>query len=221
MAKKITEIEAELQEWEFLKQLPKELEGFTLREGTGVKGNILNIASYVDEANHACVDLIYTGETFDYVIVKNLGLHTFRDDRFFTRDKDKFAEVVLNKLLSLLQEMGKSKVKQMGYESEVMGFNEWEDWKTLPKQIGNFELYITPDNPLEYINGSWVILDYSDFANGNQLMFLYNSFRNELFAEMKKGNLPLTTEEFNANSLEALSALIKVKLEKTLTALEK
>ena len=221
MAKKITEIEAELQEWEFLKQLPKELEGFTLREGTGIKGNILNIASYVDEANHACVDLIYTGETFDYVIVKNLGLHTFRDDRFFTRDKDKFAEVVLNKLSSLLQEMGKSKVKQMGYESEVMGFNEWEDWKTLPKQIGNFELYITPDNPLEYINGSWVILDYSDFVNGNQLMFLYNSFRNELFAEMKKGYLPLTTEEFNANSLDALSALIKEKLEKTLTALEK
>jgi hypothetical protein len=221
MAKKITEIEAELQEWEFLQQLPKELEGFTLREGTGIKGNILNIASYVDEANHACVDLIYTGETFDYVIVKNLGLHTFRDDRFFTRDKDKFSEVVLNKLPSLLQDMGKGKAKGMGYESEVMGFKEWNYWKTLPKQIGNFELYITPDCPLEYINGSWIILDYSDFANGNQLMFLYNSFRNELFAEMKKGYLPLTTEEFNANSLEVLSALLKEKLEKTLTALEK
>lgn len=221
MAKKITEIEAELQEWEFLQQLPKELEGFTLREGTGIKGNILNIASYVDEANHACVDLIYTGETFDYVVVKNLGLHTFRDDRFFTRDKDKFAEVVLNKLSSLLQDMGKGKAKEMGYESEVMGFKEWSYWKSLPKQIGNFELYITPDCPLEYINGSWIILDYSDFANGNQLMFLYNSFRNELFAEMKKGHLPLTTEEFNANSLEVLSALLKEKLEKTLTALEK
>ena len=221
MAKKITEIEAELQEWEFLQQLPKELEGFTLREGTGIKGNILNIASYVDEANHACVDLIYTGETFDYVVVKNLGLHTFRDDRFFTRDKDKFAEVVLNKLPFLLQDMGKGKAKGMGYESEVMGFKEWSYWKSLPKQIGNFELYITPDCPLEYINGSWIILDYSDFANGNQLMFLYNSFRNELFAEMKKGYLPLTTEEFNANSLEALNALLKEKLEKTLTALEK
>ena len=221
MAKKITEIEAELQEWEFLQQLPKELEGFTLREGTGIKGNILNIASYVDEANHACVDLIYTGETFDYVVVKNLGLHTFRDDRFFTRDKDKFAEVVLNKLPSLLQDMGKGKAKEMGYESEVMGFKEWNYWKSLPKQIGNFELYITPGCPLEYINGSWIILDYSDFANGNQLMFLYNSFRNELFAELKKGYLPLNTEEFNANSLEVLTALLKEKLEKTLTALEK
>lgn len=221
MAKKITEIEAELVEWEFLKQLPKELEGFTLHEGTGIKGNILNIASYVDEANHSCVDLIYTGETFDYVIVKNLGLHTFRDDRFFTRDKDKFAEVVVAKLPSLLQDMGKGRAKAMGYESEVMGFKEWDYWKKLPKQIGNFELYITPDSPLEYINGSWVILDYSDFVNGNQLMFLYNSFRNELFAETKKGYLPLTTEEFNANSLEALSALIGEKLEKTLADLEK
>ncbi len=221
MAKKITEIEAELQEWEFLKQLPKQIEGFTLREGTGIKGNILNIASYVDEANHSCIDLIYTGETFDYVIVKNLGLHTFRDDRFFTRDKDKFAEVVLAKLSSLLQDIGKSRAKTMGYESEVMGFKDWDYWKTLPKQIGNFELYITPDCPLEYINGSWVILDYSDFTNGNQLMFLYNSFRNELFAETKKGYLPLTTEEFNANSLDGLSALIGEKLEKTLTDLEK
>ena len=221
MAKKITEIEAELQEWEFLKQLPKQIEGFTLREGTGIQGNILNIASYVDEVNHSCIDLIYTGETFDYVIVKNLGLHTFRDDRFFTRDKDKFAEVVLAKLPSLLQDMGKSREKTMGYESEVMGFKDWDYWKTLPKQIGNFELYITPECPLEYINGSWVILDYSDFTNGNQLMFLYNSFRNELFAETKKGYLPLTTEEFNANSLDALSALIGEKLEKTLTDLEK
>ena len=109
----------------------------------------------------------------------------------------------------------------MGYESEVMGFKEWDFWKTLPKKIGNFELYITPESPLEYINGSWVILDYSDFANGNQLMFLYNSFRNELFAETKKGYLPLTTEEFNANSLEALNALIEKKLEKTLNDLEK
>ncbi|MBR5486440.1 MAG: hypothetical protein IKV70_00525, partial [Phascolarctobacterium sp.] len=113
------------------------------------------------------------------------------------------------------------RVKAMGYESEVMGFKEWDYWKTLPKKIGNFELYITPESPLEYINGSWVILDYSDFANGNQLMFLYNSFRNELFAETKKGYLPLTTEEFNANSLEALNALIEKKLEKTLIDLEK
>ena len=127
----------------------------------------------------------------------------------------------MNKLPSLLQDMGKGKAKGMGYESEVMGFKEWNYWKTLPKQIGNFELYITPGCPLEYINGSWIILDYSDFANGNQLMFLYNSFRNELFAEMKKGHLPLTTEEFNANSLEALSALLEEKLEKTLTTLEK
>ena len=52
-------------------------------------------------------------------------------------------------------------------------------------------------------------------------MFLYNSFRNELFAELKKGHLPLTTEEFNANSLEKLTALIEEKLQKTLEGLEK
>ena len=221
MAKKITEIAESLHEWELLKKLPKRLGSFTLREGSGINGNILNIASYVDETNHCSVDLIYTGETFDYVVVKNVGLHTFRDDRFFTRDQDHFGEVVLKNLPGLLESMGKHNCRTMGYEAEEMGFASWDYWRKLPQKIGSFELYITPDCPLEYINGSWIILDYSDFENGNQVMFLYNSFRNELFAELKKGYLPLTTEEFNANSLEKLTALIEEKLQKTLEGLEK
>lgn len=221
MAKKITEIEESLKDWELLAKLPKNLGSFELRAGTGISGNILNIASYVDETNHCSVDLIYTGETFDYVIVKNVGLHTFRDDRFFTREQDRFAESVLKNLPALLEEMGGGKSKSMGYEAEEMGFAKWNYWRQLPQKIGNFELYLTPEHPLEYINGSWIILDYSDFDKGNQIMFLYNSFRNELFAEMKKRYLPLTTEEFNANSLSKLEQLLKEKLEATLSALEK
>ena len=71
MAKKITEIEEGLKDWTFLEQLPKEISGFKLKEGTGINGNILNIASYVNDEIHCSLDLIYTGETFDYVVVKN------------------------------------------------------------------------------------------------------------------------------------------------------
>lgn len=221
MAQKITEIEAGLKDWELLKKLPKKIEGFVLKEGSGIQGQIINIASYVDEINHCSVDLIYTGETFDYVIVKNIGLHTFRDDRFFSRDQSHFAAMVLQELPALLHEISNKKEKSMGYEAREMGFAQWEYWKTLPKKVGNYELYITPETPLEYINGSWVFLDYSDFTNGNQLMFLYNGFRNELFAELKKGYLPVTTDDFNANSLAVLENVMKKNLLNTLQELEK
>ena len=221
MAKKITEIEESLKEWSFLEQLPKEISGFKLREGTGIDGNILNIASYVNDESHCSLDLIYTGETFDYVVVKNIGLHTFRDERFFSREQERFAEAVLKNLPSIINTISRSSASKLGYESKVMGFDSWDFWKSLPKQIGEYELFINPEKPLEYINGSWIILDYSNFAKGNQIMFLYNSFRNELFAELKKGNMPYTTDLYNATKLAQLEELIKKHLQETLNELEK
>jgi len=220
MAKKITEIEESLKGWEFLNQLPKEVSGFKLQAGTGINGQILNIASYINEELHCSLDLIYTAETFDYVLVKNIGLHTFRDERFFNRDADKFAEAVLKNLESILAKISRSSSKKLGYESRVMGFDKWDFWKSLPEKIGEYQLFINPENPLEYINGSWVILDYSNFSKGNQVMFLYNSFRNELFAELKKGFMPKTTDLYNANKLEKLEALIKKHLQETIKELE-
>ena len=44
---KITEIEAQLGEWEFLKELPQEIDGFKLTMGQGIDGQILTIASYL------------------------------------------------------------------------------------------------------------------------------------------------------------------------------
>ncbi|MBQ9762995.1 MAG: hypothetical protein IJV92_01415 [Phascolarctobacterium sp.] len=220
MAKKITEIEEGLKDWEFLKHLPKEISGFKLQEGRGIEGNILNLASFVNEEIHCSLDLIYTAETFDYTLVKNIGLHTFRDERFFNRDADKFAEAVLKNLPNVIEKVSRSMNKKLGYESKVMGFDTWNYWKTLPEKIGEYELFVTPDKPLEYINGSWVILDYSNFSKGNQIMFLYNSFRNELFAELKKGFMPLTTDLYNANKLEQLEKLIKQHLQETLNELE-
>lgn len=220
MAKKITEIEESLKDWEFLKELPKEINGFQLQDGTGIKGQILNIASYVNEEMHCSLDLIYTGETFDYVVVKNIGLHTFRDERFFSRDQNRFAENVLKNLPSIIDTISRSANSKLGYESKVMGFDKWEYWKSLPKTIGEYELFINPEAPLKYINGSWIILDYTNFAKGNQIMFLYNSFRNELFAELKKGYMPYTTERFNATTLDQLGGLIENHLYKTLEELD-
>lgn len=224
----ITEIEQELESWLLLKELPSVVGEFKLISGSGISGQILNIAAYVNEKSHCRLDIIYTSETFDYVPVKTVGLHTFRDERYFCRDKDRFAQMLLKHLDEIISDVNNLKQHHIDYEAEELHFEKWDYWRSLPKKIGDYELFITPDNPLAYINGSFVFLDYTDFIHGNQLYFSYNVFRNEIFAEMKQDNLPLTTNIFDvANSvpdnkkLARLTELLQQHLEPVLNNIKK
>lgn len=218
---KITEIEAQLNEWEFLKELPPEIDGFKLTMGQGIDGQILTIASYGNEAMHSKLDLVYTSETFDYVPVKTIGMHTFRDIRYFCRDRDKFAKLMQENLPELLADINREKKHRMGTLVEETGLASWEYAARLPQKVGGFELFIAPDNPIDYINGSTLFIDYSDFEHGNQLVFFYNTFRNEFFAETKQGFLTGITHEFDCRNLEALEKLLDENLEAALQKLGK
>ena len=224
----ITEIEANLKDWNLLKQLPQQVGSFQLVPGTGIKGQILNIAAYVNEAARCRLDLTYTAETFDYVPVKTVGLHVFRDERLFYRERDKFAALVLQDLPRLLDEIDMEKHHDMNWEAQTLGFDKWDFWRTLPKQVGDFELFITPDKPLAYLNGSYIFLDYTDFKRGNQIYFAYNIYRNELFAEKKHEYFPLTTNVFDVSKsvkderkLDRLAELLEAHLQRTMQDLEK
>ena len=226
--KPIEEIAAELKDWELLAQLPQEIEGFTLQPGTGIKGQILNIAAYVNEAMHCRLDITYTSETFDYVPVKTVGLHTFRDERYFCRDRERFGQMLLTQLPELIRNVDRKTLHKMPFEAAELGSEKWEFWRSLPRELEGYELFITPDNPLPYINGSFIFLDYTDFAGGNQIYFSYNIFRDELFAEMRSHNLPLTTESFDVKAnvpaggkLAALEQHLRERLQETLVSLKK
>lgn len=224
----IQEIEAGLQDWDLLRRLPQTVGAYKLTPGTGIDGQILNIAAYVNEKAHCRLDITYTSETFDYVPVKTVGLHTFRDERFFCRDKDKFTAMLLEHLPDLINGIDRQDARGMGYEAEPLHFGQWDYWRGLPQKIDAYEMFINPDRPLRYINGSIIFLDYADFARGNQIYFSYNIFRNELFAEMKQNKLPLTTELFNVpgsvpdeRKLAALSELLDAHLQDALRDLAK
>jgi len=233
---KIEDIAASLPEWEFLQKLPEQIGCFKKTPGKGIEGQILNILSYVDEPHHRRLDLTYTKETFDYIPVKVVGLHVYRDERFFCRDKAKFAELMAEHLPALLEEISYDTATVYSYEAKDLHFEEWDYWKTLPKKIGSFELYITPDRPVTYINGSTIFLDYTDFENKSQLFFLFNSFRTEVFGEMLQQNVPVTTNDFTVpvedrqgrratikpeNILPTFTKLLEANLEKNLAVLAK
>lgn len=225
---KLKEIAEELKTWPLLTQLPKTIDGFSLLPGSGIDGQILNIAAYANEKMHCRLDITYTGETFDYVPVKTVGLHSFRDERYFCRERERFSEMMLANIGDILRGIDRNFKHKFPYEAAGLHFEDWDYWRSLPQTINGYELYITPDNPLPYINGSVIFLDYTDFARGNQVYFSYNIFRDELFAEMKQHNLPLTTEAFDVpgripseDKLAVLSRFLERDLFKVMETLKK
>ena len=206
--------------WDFLQNLPEEVFGFTLQEGGQLNRNEFTLASYVNEDWHRRLELIYTKETFDYVPVRQAGLLRYRDLRYITRDKDVFAKNITQVLPRLLEETTPDYLPRSGHMLKSKGILDWAFPDTLPDRIGSFVKFIGPRRPLDFINNSTVILDYVDFACGNELVFLYNRARNEFFAENKKAFIPNTIHDFDALKLETLENLIREKLETYLLALE-
>lgn len=209
----IEEIRETLDGWEFLKELPEEINGFTLHQDRTIDGQVLNIASYRNDAVRCRLDITYTSETFDYVPVKIAGLHQYRDIRYFFRSRERFAEHVKDKLPALVHDIDIRTRHDLGVIIKATGLPEWTYGEKLPEKIGRFELFIRPENAIEYINGSIIFLDYTDFATGDQLVFLYNRFRDEFFAETKHALKPDNITDFDAKSLPQLEALLDEKLE--------
>ncbi|MBQ9697434.1 MAG: hypothetical protein IJV46_02710 [Acidaminococcaceae bacterium] len=205
--------------WEFLQKLPREMFGFTFQEGGQLKGHEFVLCSYEYETWRRRLELVYTKETFDYVPIRQVGLHRYRDLRYITRDKDVFAATMSEVLPRLLEEITPTYIPKSRHMLEEKGILQWHFPDTLPERIGRFVKYIAPQHPLDFINNSTVILDYADFSAGDELVFLYNRVRNEFFAESKTRFFPNTIHDFDAVSLEELETLLSEKLEAYLLAM--
>ena len=215
--------------WEFLQKLPKELHGFTFIEGGLIlpiekpgyplvdcgdkRGHELLLGAYENEAARRRLELIYTKETYDYVPVRQVGLNRYRDFRYITRDKDVFAEWITGAIDRLVEETAPGYMPRAGHMLKAKGILDWHYPDKLPERIGNFVKFIGPQYPLEFTNGTFIILDYVDFAGNNELMFLYNRIRDEFYAENKKRLKPNTIHEFDAKKLPDLEELLEEKLE--------
>jgi hypothetical protein len=217
----IDEIQKQTREWEFIKKLPDTIGAFHKKLVDKIEGQILYICRYEAPELKAKADIIYSSETFDYILVRTMGINTYRDMRLIYKERDIFAEKTAHYLPEVLRDMEKPEEVNLGEMVEDKHLKEWEYGKSLPSKIGPFELYIRPDRAIEHINGSVIIIDYTDFSRNDQLIIMYNRLRNEFFGELKINGLFRTTREFDAKNLDGLRKLLEEKLEKTLAWITK
>lgn len=215
----IAEIAEQVKKWEFIENLPAELNKFKKVMKIEKQGQVLFICRYVNDLLKARLDITYTSETFDYILCRTMGLNEHRDIRFIYKERDIFEREVSTHLEDILAEMSAPENRKLGYLVEEKGIPNWEYGNNLPGKIGSFELYLRPKEAIRHINGSIIFLDYSDFGRRDQLVLLYNVLRDEIFAELKIAGVFRTSRSFDCKTLSELEEKLKACLEETLSSI--
>ena len=180
----ITEIQEETKSWDFIDQLPEQVGQFTRKRVGTIDGQVLTICRYEAPALRASLDITYSSETFDYILVHTMGMNSYRDIRFIYKEKGYLrpegAELPA-RILDAMEHPRKVNLGEMVEEKRHphLGLRQ----QPAGKKIGPFQLYIKPANAIEHINGSIIVIDYSNFVRKDQLIIMYNRLRDEFFGK--------------------------------------
>ena len=96
---------------------------------------------------------------------------------------------------------------------------DWPWESELPAEINGFERFLVPRTCLQATNGSYLILDYTDFSQDSSLRFYYNIFRDDFFAEYLVLGAPQPTQFFDSKTLSELTEKIRRDLDSATTEL--
>lgn len=209
---KVDDLLQEINSWDLLKELPEQYQDFVYEQQIVVRENKIFIFEYVATALRKKISVFYDLLSKDYMLKVYCGMNEFIDINFIHPSKDHFATLFLKRWKDILTELGgksNSTVSSIIIDKKILSLLEEN---ILQKKIKNFELYISPENPFRYINGATIIIDYSDFAVGNQLVIYYNEIKDEFYADLRKNNMLQTCTIFDSKNTDELKSLLEKKM---------
>lgn len=207
---------AEIQEWNFLKTLPAQMHGFQLINELMQCGAQYRIFTYQNSVQHRSFSVLYDSATKDFLVRVVVGLTEYCDIAFITPQLERFEQL-------LTMNMEKNLLNLACYNKQCLDsiitakkVAEWDYASELPQEIAGFQLFIRPQEPLKVLNGSYIILDYSDFVAESHLILYYNIYRDEFFGEMRIHRTPKMAGIFDSRELTELAEKLKTHLRSTL-----
>lgn len=206
----------EIRQWTYMEKLAPEIAGMKLKlEGVTVGTKYL-IFSYCDESRHRSFTVLYDAATKDYMGRVIIGLTQYMDVKYIITDLGTLEKTLTEYLPKTLETLSHFDKTALSSVFLAKGILEWPYIQKLPSEICGFHLFISPAQPVEVINGSYIILDYSDFLSQSNFMLYYNIFRDEFFAEMRIRRTPEPTAYFDAKTLGDLQQALETGLQQTL-----
>ena len=210
---------AEIEATNFFNELPAEIRGYTLTKIFDERGDKFIYFTYTDENAHRALIVYFHNETAEYKVRLKIGLTEFCLTNFFTRNFDRFIDSLKAKLDAMIKNLN----ERIDIENDLFigekNFGGWTYAKTLPKNLEGFELFIAPDNPVKITNGSYIILNYSDFENQSDFTIFYNIFTDSYSGESRIKLVPRVSYLFDAKNLDELQIKLKQNLAEELQSI--
>ncbi len=203
---------AQVEEWELLKKLPKEFGEFTLQIELEQRNTQYCIFSYQKKKEHKSFSVLYDQATKEYFARTVIGLTEYFDVNFIVGEIQQLEDLLVQRLknvLSNLSYFNRENIDSIVHEKEIM---DWSYGEELPEKLLGFELFIKPDEPVKVLNGSYIILDYSDFNTQSNLTVYYNIFRDEFFGETRIKGTPAMLAIFDTKDFEDLQKIFASQL---------
>ena len=217
----LTKVQAEISAWTYLQELPPEKNSFKLKMLMQEVGDTFQIYCYENADLRRKTMIYYHEETKEYKLLVTIGLTEFCAIEFISANLEQLQTVLEKRFDLLLGDISEFKPEHISsiiIDKKIM---QWDYIAKLPKEICGFKLFINPAEPVKIINGSYIIIDYCDFANESNFIIYYNVYRDEFFGEAKIHRIPEVTYAYDSSQLNELKAKIEEKLVPTLEAIRK
>lgn len=209
----IEKIRQAVETWDYYQALPPKLQGFRLDKTVRLTKDSYDIFAYISDELHKRVVIYYHDETREYKLRIKLGVIEFCDISFVAEDLNIFESQLRANLESLLANMAKFNPATLNSFVRHKKIVEWGKNNKLPENILGFELFVKPSEPVKINNGSYIVIDYVDFALESSFTIYYNIFRDEFFGEARIVNIPDVSYDFDAGELTELKEKLQQHLE--------
>lgn len=215
----LEKVQAEVSAWAYLNQLSPIEKNFRLKMLMREEGDTFQIYSYENEDLKRSVMIYYHEETKEYKLIITIGLTQFCAIEYISADLAQLEKILRERFDNLLGDISSFNEDHMSIIIKEKKIMQWDYIDKLPQEICGFRLFINPREPVKVINGSYIIIDYCDFAAQSNFIIYYNVFRDEFFGEAKIHRIPEITYEFDSSELKDLRLKLEEKLENTLKQL--
>ena len=205
-------IEGEISATNFFDELPGEICGYNLKKILAEDDDKFFYFSYENEKIHRSFTAYFHEETSEYKVRVRIGLTEFCLTKFFTNKFENFIEILKNEMQTAIEKLSAPLDTNADLLIADKKFSAWEYPKTLPKNIEGFELFITPENPVKITNGSYIILNYSNFEINSDLTIFYNVYTENFSGESKINLVPNVSYLFDSENLKDLESKLKNNL---------
>lgn len=199
--------------------LPVRIEDFVKQSLDEVDRKNGVLFRYEDKDKKWYIYGMYSEETDDYLVRYDIGLTEITEMDLIEIDSVDFRRALETTFAEIVKRRWFGKVESISeilFRAGVMD----EPWETvLPNQIGTYYRKLAPDKPIRGLNGSYLIGLYADARNDRGLIFYYNIFRNDFFAEMYCNRVPFVIHDFDAPNRTVLVQKIEQNLQAVLERL--